>query len=142
MSGKFFIDTNVFVYAFDSADPAKQQVAWELIETIGSKGDCVISTQVLQEFYVVVARKLKKPLDEKTAADATEKLCAFPVVQVDKHMVLSAIRKSIENKLSLWDSLIVEAALSSDCDTLLTEDLQDGFQLGDLCIRNPFEENR
>ena len=62
MSGRAFFDTNVLVYLFDSDSPAKQARAREVFESEGRAGNVVISTQVLQEFYVAVTRKLGKPL--------------------------------------------------------------------------------
>ena len=140
MSGKVFVDTNVFVYLFDKSAPAKQARARQILETEGPPGRVVLSTQVLQEFYVSVTRKLGKPLSESDGASATSDLCAFDVVDVDKDMVLRSVTLSRTERLSLWDALIIEAARTRRCDRLLTEDLQDGRQLGALRITNPFRD--
>ena len=140
MSDKVFVDTNVFVYLFDKDAPAKQAAARRLIQEQGPPGHIVLSTQVLQEFYVTVTRKLGKLLSESEAASAVNDLCAFEVVDVDKEMVMTSMTLSRTAKVSLWDALIVEAARSRGCDRLLTEDLQDGRQFGPLKVTNPFRD--
>ena len=140
MNGKAFVDTNVFVYLFDQDAPAKQSAARRILETEGPPGRIVLSTQVLQEFYVSVTRKLGKPLSEFDGADAAHDLCAFDVVEVDKEMVLRSMTLSRAERVSFWDALIIEAARTRKCDRLLTEDLQDGRQFGSLSITNPFRD--
>ena len=142
MSGKVFVDTNVFVYLFDRDAPAKRATARQILETEGPPGRIVLSTQVLQEFYVNVTRKLGKPLSESDGASATNDLCAFDVVDVDKDMVVRSMALSRTERMSFWDALIVEAARTRGCDRLLTEDLQDGRQFGPLKITNPFRHLR
>ena len=98
----------------------------------------MVSTQVLQEFYVIATRKLDPALDAAKAHRAVQHLCALPVVSVDPDMVLSAIRRSQAAQLSFWDSLIVEAAVHGQCQVLLSEDLQDGRVMDGVRIENPF----
>jgi len=138
MSDRVFLDTNVLVYAFDSDEPRKQSQALTVIESTGTQRTAVISTQVLREFYVTVTRKLQNPLGIIEAQKAVIQLTNLPVVQEDAHMILSAIEISNRYSLSLWDSLIIQAAIESDCRTLLTEDLQHGFTIGKLRVENPF----
>lgn len=140
MSGRVFVDTNVFVYLFDKDAPAKQALARQILETEGPPGHIVLSTQVLQEFYVNVTRKLGRPLSESDGASATNDLCAFDVVEVDKEMVVRSMTLSRTERMSFWDALIVEAARVRRCDRLLTEDLQDGRWFGQLIITNPFRD--
>ena len=140
MNDKVFIDTNVFVYLFDKSAPAKQAKARHILETEGAPGHIVLSTQVLQEFYVSVTRKLGKPLSESDGASATTDLCAFDVVDVDKEMVLRSLTLSRTERMSFWDALIVEAAQTRRCGRLLTEDLQDGQRFGALRVANPFRD--
>jgi predicted nucleic acid-binding protein len=135
---KVFLDTNVLVYLFDAGAPAKQAAARELLATRGEAGEVVLSTQVLQEFYVAVTRKLAKPLEEQTAADALRDLAAFPIVQIDSDMVFSAAQRSRADRMSFWDALIVEAALSSGAALLCSEDLQAGRKFDGLEVVNPF----
>ncbi|MBI4861348.1 MAG: PIN domain-containing protein [Candidatus Riflebacteria bacterium] len=139
MSDRVFLDTNVLVYAFDEAEPAKKARAIEILGTWEKGATPAISTQVLQEFYVSVVRKLKVPLSEEDAEAAVLRLCRLPVVQVDPAVVLGAIRTSRRLRLSFWDALVVQAALEAGCKRLLTEDLQDGLLIdGVLLVENPF----
>ncbi len=138
MSGKVFVDTNVFVYLFDRDAPAKQRRAREILLEEEGAGNVVLSTQVLQEFYVSVTRKLGKPLSEQEAEAAARDLSRLEVVEVGVALVLRAIAMARRQILSLWDALIVEAAQARACRRLLTEDLQHGRQFGALRVENPF----
>jgi predicted nucleic acid-binding protein len=136
MSGSAFVDTNVVVYAFDEDEPAKQERAREVLS--GADQLLVLSTQVLAEFYVTVTRKLARPLDASTARQAVEQLSELPVVPTDADLVLAAIDVSDRHELSFWDGLIVQAASSAGCDTILTEDLSHGSVIAGVSVDNPF----
>jgi predicted nucleic acid-binding protein len=138
MSDKAFFDTNVLVYAFDRGSPKKREVAKSLISECGTVGDLVLSTQVLQEFYVVSTKKLAQPLSREVAAEVVNDLAEFPLVQIDKGLIIQAMIRHRENEFSFWDCLIVEAALQSGCSLLLTEDMHSGKYIDKLEIRNPF----
>jgi len=133
-----FFDTNVLVYLFDGDSPEKQAAARELVRQETADGRAVLSTQVLQEFYVGITRKLAVPVPPPTALQALADLCALPVVQVDKDLVLRGARRSQAGGFSFWDALIVEAALQARATTLWTEDLQHGQTVDALRIANPF----
>lgn len=130
-----FIDTNIWVYAVDDADAAKRRHAREVL---GSVQQPVVNAQVLNEFYVVVTRKLDRPLPEAQAAAAVADMARLLVVPVDRHLVQEAIGLSRSHQLSLWDAAIVEAARSASCAELITEDLQDGRAFEGVVVRNPF----
>jgi len=136
MRDKAFLDTNVLVYLFDHDSAVKQRRARAVLEAEGSSA--AVSTQVLQEFYVTVTRKLGHPMPERDAEAAVHELAALEVVPVDGLLVLSGIARSRKDRLSLWDALIIEAALQGGCGRLLTEDLQDGRRFGALRVENPF----
>jgi predicted nucleic acid-binding protein len=131
-----FLDTNVAVCIYDRSDRAKRARAMELFASYPEQ--LVVSTQVLSEFYWTVTRKLDLPLSAGVAAEATRRLGALRVVSVDRDLVLSAIDSAAENRLALWDALIVEAAVRAACDTLITEDLNDGQEIRGVRIENPF----
>jgi predicted nucleic acid-binding protein len=137
-STRAFLDTNVLVYAYDDSSSAKQQRARELVETLANDERALLSTQVLQEFYVVVTRRLQVPVLEDVAQEAVETLLALPIVQVTPALIVDGIRRSRVDQLALWDALIVEAALAGGASVLHSEDLQDGRRFGDLQIVNPF----
>ena len=136
MSGKVFVDTNVLVYLFDRDAPAKQQRARGIVGELGA--GLVLSTQVLQEFYVSVTRKLAKPLSLREAEDAVADLMALDVVVVDVAIIRAAIARSREDRLSFWDGVIIETARASGCALLLSEDLQHGRAFGTTRVENPF----
>lgn len=136
MSVRSFVDTNVAVYLFDADEPAKQQVAREVFESTDLQ--LVVSTQVLGEFFVTVTRKLRRPLDAATAAEAVTELARLPVVIVDVPLVGAAIETSGRSHVSYRDALIVEAAAAAGCAQLLTEDLAGGATIQGVRIENPF----
>lgn len=139
MSGRVFVDTNVFVYAFDDRDRAKQERALAVLSG-GARGELVLSTQVLQEFFVAVTRKLARPLPVADAEQAVRWMSRLPLVQVDAPMVLAAIGTHRRHTLSFWDALVVEAASTAGCERLLTEDLQDGMRFGNVTVEDPFKD--
>lgn len=139
MSDKAFLDTNILVYLFDHDSPAKQRCARVVLEAEGSSA--AVSTQVLQEFYVTVTRKLGHPMPARDAEAAVHELAALEVVPVDAPLVLAGIARSRGDRLSLWDSLVIEAALQAGCGRLLTEDLQAGRRFGSLRVENPFSRS-
>jgi predicted nucleic acid-binding protein len=139
MSDRAFLDTNVVVYAFDADAPSKQEVARRLLEDLATGGRCVVSTQVLQEFFVTVTRKLAVPLPQADAERATRDLSQFQVVPVDVPIVFAAIATSRDSRISYWDALIIEAARTADCRRLLSEDLQAGRRFGSVVVENPFD---
>lgn len=138
MKDRIFLDTNVLVYLFDADDPLKQRRAQDLLSSQELRAQVTLSTQVLQEFYVTVTKKLTTPLDPDTAFLAVQDLAAFPIVQIDTSLILLAIQRTRTAKVSLWDALILEAALVAGATLLYSEDFQDGAVFGKLRIVNPF----
>ena len=131
-----FVDTNILVYLFDADAPDKQARARELLREEHHR--LVVSVQVLGEFYVTVTRKLAVPLSSDAAARAVDSLCELQVQALHPALVRSAVRRSRMSRLSYWDSLIVETALSCGANVLFTEDLQDGQTIDGLRVVNPF----
>ncbi|MFW0792313.1 PIN domain-containing protein [Gordonia sp. CPCC 205515] len=127
-----FLDTNLLAYQFDDSLPAKQSRARELF--IDCADDALISTQVLIELHSVLTRKLGR-----TRADAARVLNALrlEVVPTDADLVRAAAATADAHELSIFDSLILEAAARSGCDELWTEDLSDGATLRGVRIVNP-----
>ncbi len=138
MSAKVFFDTNVLVYAFDNNEPEKAETAQKLIDEFGSIGKLVLSTQVLQELYVTLTRTGKLSIEKSKAKLIVDSFSEFELIQVDKNIISMAMKRNQSKDFSFWDSLIVEAALSSDCNTLYTEDMHDGLEVDSLVLRNPF----
>lgn len=139
-TARTMVDTNVLVYLFDQDAPDKQRVARRLLETLAVEGRLVLSTQVLQELYVVLTRKLQVGLTPEDAEAAVAGFAVFEVAGIDRETVLHAIALSRRHKVSLWDALIVQSALDKGCEVLLTEDLQDGWTVQGVRVENPFLE--
>ena len=133
-----FLDTNVLVYAVDEDVPRKKEAADRLIEEEALAGRAILSTQVLQEFYVVSTRRLKRPLSPERAERAVRALATLPVVPIDPRIILAAIARVHRMTVSFWDALIIDAATAGGATTLYSEDLQDGLEIDGLTIRNPF----
>jgi len=137
MTSKVFIDTNVLVYALDKAEPEKQEKARELLRKTENDRLGVISTQVLQEFYVVATRKLKvKP---ELTKRIIRSLAKFEVVVINQPIIEKAIDISISNKISFWDALIVSSALVARCRVIWTEDLNHGQSINNIKIESPLQ---
>jgi predicted nucleic acid-binding protein len=134
MSDRAFLDTNIFVYAVDNADANKQKLAQRVLRTTT---DAAVSTQVMNEFFVVTTRKLATPLSPDAAAAVIEEMAKLVCVVVDVALVQSAIRAGRRWQLSYWDALMVEAARRAGCDKLLTEDLAHGTVYDGLRVENP-----
>lgn len=133
-----FFDTNVLLYMYDDDVPQKKATAMETFEREVEADRAVLSTQVLQEFYVNATRKLGIPLSSERAEERVRDFSRLPLVKVNAPLILSAIKRSRRMSFSFWDALIVESALSAGTDRLLTEDLQHGQEIGGLRVENPF----
>jgi len=137
MTEPIFVDTNVWVYAVDAADPAKRKRAMEVTAAAVGR-DLVISTQVLTEFYAVATRKLAVPVSSDDAEAMVRQLSDLPVVAIDSSLVVSAIAGSRAWQVSIWDALILRAAEVAGCRRVLSEDLADGATYGSVVVENPF----
>jgi predicted nucleic acid-binding protein len=133
-----FFDTNVLLYLFDKSVPKKKTRAQEVFSEEVEAGRAVLSTQILQEFYVNATRKLAEPLPVEIAEAQVRDFARLPLVRVDEVMILAAIERNRSISLSFWDALVVEAALKAGAGRLLTEDLQHRQRIGGLTVENPF----
>lgn len=138
MIARSFLDTNVLVYTDDASEPRKQRRAFELYRACFTRGRGVVSTQVLQEYFVATTRKLG--VDPAIARRKLELFATMDVVVTQVGDILAATDLARLHSLSFWDALIVRAALAANCSVLYSEDLQDGFRINGLQIRNPFAE--
>ena len=136
---KIFLDTNVLVYTLDQHDPVKQQACRAILRQLQGRDRAVISTQVMQEFFVVATRKLGiDPLQAKSILKSLENL---EVVTVSPTLIYEAIDCSLLNQISFWDALVVVSAESARCALILSEDLNDGQVIKGVEVRNPFSWN-
>ncbi len=140
MSAKFFLDTNIFIYALEGQPPAKAAVAQELIAKAIAEGSGVISYQVVQECLNAVTGKARIAL---TLGELQSLLnnTLIPLCQVFPNapgFYASGFDIRARYKFHFYDALIVAAALEARCERLYTEDLQHGQTIGTLLIENPF----
>ena len=133
---RFFFDTNILIYSVDKADSNKRDTVLELIQEHLLNRTGVLSTQVLQEFFVASTRKLG--IDPIDAKQLIQDFQSFDVVQITPSLINSAIDRSVISQLSFWDSLIVESALIAKCSTLFSEDMQNKQSISGCSIQNPF----
>ena len=131
-----FFDTNILVYCTDTTAPEKQAIARARISQASASGDAMVSTQVLIELFNVLTRKQLMPSTH--AKVLVTAYTGWAVVPSDVSLVTAAIEKSMQHQLSIWDSMVIEAALRGGAQTLLTEDMSHGQRFGSLTVVNPF----
>jgi len=136
MSDRSFFDTNVLVYTDDKAVLTKQRRAIELVAEHRRAGTGVLSSQVLQEYFVTVTRKLH--VEAKIARRKVELLAEFDLVVPGLDDILAAIDLHRLHGFSFWDALVLRAAQESACTILYSEDLQPGRVIDGVQIVNPF----
>lgn len=135
---KIFLDSNILCYAADFDDKVRHPVAQRITEELQHSGHGYISTQVLQETYNVITKKLKFPIYKAREFIGFVRCIEVYVNTADD--IMSAIDISEKHQISFWDSLIVNAAMVCGCDTLYTEDLNNGQMIEGIAVINPFIE--
>jgi predicted nucleic acid-binding protein len=138
MSDRYFIDTNIIVYAHDSSYPRKQRCAQELIFEGMREGTAIISAQVLSEFFITVTKKIASPLSFQAARHELLLLSHCTVIEIDYALVLRAVSMQERFHLSYWDSLILSAAERAGCALVYSEDFSHGQQYEAITCRDPF----
>jgi predicted nucleic acid-binding protein len=136
--GKFFVDTNLLVYAYDSSAGKKWRTSLEVLSLLWTHHTGVLSTQVIQELFVSLTQKVKNPILPETAKEIVSDLLRWPLVVNDEGNILRAIDLQIKYHFSFWDSLILQAAMTSKSEFLLSEDFQNGQVIEFVTIINPF----
>ena len=134
-----FVDTNILGYAHDRSETTRQPIAQVLLTELWHTRTGAVSTQVLQEFYVVATRKFDPPMPRREARDIVDAYSHWELVQIDVPLIVAASRLEERHTLSFWDALIVEAARRVGANRVLTEDLQTGRRLAGVIIDNPFQ---
>ena len=137
---RVFIDTNVLVYAMDQANPPKRDRCRALLQELSKDDRGVISTQVLQEFYVAATRKLG--VQPQLAKSLVHACGNMETVVVTPSLSESAIDCCTLHGLSFWDALIIVSAENAKCGKIWTEDLSDGQIIRGVKIENPFKSAR
>ena len=140
MKDKYFIDTNILVYSFDTLNSTKREIALSIVMEALTQSKGIISYQVIQEFMNVALRKIKVPL---TSNDCQKYLTVVlePICEV--YSSIDLFHKALEIterwQFSFYDSLIISAALKAECSIIFSEDLQHRQKIFDLQIMNPFK---
>ena len=133
-----FVDTNILVYAYDLTAGPKHKSARGLMDRLWDDGEGVLSTQVLQEFYVAVTRKIPQPIASRRAREIIADLGTWTIATLEVPEILSASEISDRYRVNFWDGLILAAAQKEDAVILWSEDLNDGQNYGGVVARNPF----
>jgi predicted nucleic acid-binding protein len=136
VKSRVFLDTNILVYADDADSGAKRERAQQVVEAALTNGTGVLSTQVLQEYFVVATKKLGLPAE--TVQKRIEILSTVAVIVVDVEHILEAIKLQRLYGFSFWDCLVLRCAKAAGCQRLLSEDLQHGRSVEGVTIENPF----
>jgi predicted nucleic acid-binding protein len=141
MSAKTFVDTNVLIYAHDVDAKAKHDVAKNVLLELWSQKTGVLSTQVLQEFYVNITRKIASPLPKDVAREVV-KTYSIWCVEITPAEIAAAFRIEDESRIGFWDALIVASAARSGAAQILSEDLNAKQMIAGIRVENPFAQAR
>jgi predicted nucleic acid-binding protein len=137
MNDKVFIDTNILVYMQSGMSESKMKMTRKLFEQAASDNLIVISTQVIQEFYIAMTRKLGH--DPVTIKNLLVLFSDFETVTITTAIIFDAIDTSVVNQLSFWDSLIICSASAAKCKVIYSEDLNHGQVIRGVEVVNPFK---
>jgi len=137
MSDKYFVDTNILMYAHDASAGAKHQRAKALVEELWRTRTGVVSTQVLQELSVNLRKKAGRPLDAKTTREIITDYLTWQVVVNGGESILEALDLEARFHIAFWDALVVQAAHASGAEVLYSEDLSDAQAYGAVRVINP-----
>ena len=138
MNGRIFVDTNILIYAHDLDAGPRHDIAASALEELWKSEKGVMSTQVLQEFYVNVTKKISKPLSQAHARGIIENYLSWHIEINEPDTILLASEIEERHLLSFWDALIIAAACHAKADIILTEDLNHGQTIEGILIENPF----
>lgn len=136
MTERFSLDTNILVYAADVAAGERHKRAVQILDR-AVRRDCLLTLQALAEFFHATTRKrMVARID--AAAQLRDWATAFPIVSADPEALWMALEFAADERLSLWDALLVATADRHACEIVLSEDMQDGARFGGVTILDPF----
>jgi len=133
-----FVDTNIFVYAYDLSTGKKHETALALVRQLWDSSQGCISIQVLQELFVSLTKKVNPPLDTELAAQIIRDLSTWQTSVPGKEDVQQAIEICRRYKISFWDAMIIQSAIHVDCKQIWSEDLSETQIYNHVRIINPF----
>jgi len=139
MTARTFVDSNVLIYAHDADAGLKQHLAAAHLRELWTSATGLLSTQVLQEFYVNVTRKIPKPLAATAAREVVRDYAAWVETPITPATVARASEIAEIWQISFWDAMILAAAEECRAERLLTEDLAAGAKIAGIEVLNPFQ---
>jgi len=140
MTGKYLVDTNILVYAYDRSEPDKQAKALELIDILARDNSGYLSPQILAEFFTVVTKKIAAPLSiEQGYSSLSNYIQCWDIVDLTSAIVLEGARGVMDHRLSFWDSLIWATARMNQIPAILSEDFSHNLVIEGVRFINPFE---
>jgi len=142
MPDKYFLDTNILIYAHDRSAGLKYERARDLVERLWISGQGVLSTQVLQELCINLRRKIARPLPVEEVRRIIQDYLTWEIVVNTPGSVLQALEIELRYKTSFWDALVLQAAESSGAAVLYSEDLAAGQKYGPIHVINPLVGTR
>ncbi len=134
---KYFVDTNILLYAHDRSAGLKHERARQVIEQLWNSGQGVLSTQVLQELCINLRRQVARPISVEEIRRIIQDYSSWEIVINDSASVLKALEIELRYQTSFWDALILQAAESSGAAILYSEDLAAGQKYGAVKVVNP-----
>ena len=137
MAEKYFVDTNILIYAHDRSAGVKHDRARHAVERLWDTGEGVLSTQVLQELCINLRRKVANPLATDEVRQLIQDYLSWEVVVNTPESVLQALEIEVRHKISFWDALVLQAAESAGAVVLYSEDLAAGNHYGTIQVVNP-----
>jgi predicted nucleic acid-binding protein len=129
-------DTNLFVYAYDNRDLAKQSTARGVMAAMAGRS-AAIGLQVVGEVQNALRKRLRTPR-EVAFQMASDLLMEFETFGYDERAVSIALCEALAGRLSYWDALLLAAADAAGVEVMLSEDMADGLRFGGLQVVNPF----
>jgi predicted nucleic acid-binding protein len=142
MSDKYFVDTNILMYAHDAAGGVKHERARALVEELWRSRSGAVSTQILQELVVNLRRKAGNPLGSKAIRDIVTDYLSWQVVVNGGDAILEALELEERYQISFWDALVIQAARACGAQVLYSEDLSDGQMYGSVRVVNPLRSGQ
>jgi len=133
---KAFFDTNVLLYMYSNADLIKQARAQDLYREYAASGRILLSTQVVQEFFVAGLRKLKLPRTH--VREVATALLDLTLVTIRPADIREAMEKEARYQISFWNALVLTAAEAGGAEVVFSEDLNHEQQYGSVSVKNPF----
>ena len=133
---RYTLDANILIYAIDSKAGEKHQKAIDIVDKAIFQ-DCILTLQVLGEFYFATTRKGKMPM-EKAEQQVNDWQVLFPVVAATPECISDAMSLTRQHLVSFWDALLLITAKKNKVTHILSEDFKDGIILEEVTVINPF----